>query len=134
MEVSITREASAGLGALKFLRPGPSAWGFLLGHRRGRRFFVEQVFPACAGAVPPPPGELDELDRALGRRVIGLFGLRPGRALKKSFACPYFYGRLFLDVRFSKRGLVVKPSVVEFEGTYFLAPAALKSGRAGGKP
>jgi hypothetical protein len=131
MDVFITREASDNLKALKVLRPGPSAWGFLIGHKRGCRFFVEQVFPAGAGAGLPPPGGLDELDRLLGRRVIGLFAVRPAAALKKSLLGPYFYGRLFLDVRLSKRELGLRPFVVEFDRVFFLAPVPLKTGPKG---
>jgi hypothetical protein len=128
VDVLITREASAGLDALRVLRPAPSAWGLLIGHRRGPRFFVERIFPAAAGAVLPPPGGLDELDRLFGRKVIGLFAVRPGATLRKSLLGPYFYGRVFLDVRFSQGKTALKPFLVEFNRVFFLAPVPLAAG------
>jgi hypothetical protein len=132
VDVFITREASAQIKALKALRPASSAWGFLVGHKRARRFFVEALFPACGAALPPPPERLDEFDRLLGRKVIGIFAVRPGAALIRSVVGPYFYGRLFLNLRFSKKGPEVRPSVIEYGRTFVLAPVALAPGPKGG--
>lgn len=131
MDVFITREASAGLDALRVLHPAPSAWGLLIGQRRGPRFFVERIFPAAAGAVLPPPSGLDELDRLFGRKVIGFFAVRPGAALKKSLLGPYFFGRVLLDVRFSRDKTVLKPFLVEFNRAFVLAPVPLDYGPKG---
>lgn len=127
----ITRGVSAELDALKILRPAPPAWGLLIGHRRGPRIFAERIFPAAAGAVLPPPGELEDLERRLGGKVIGFFAVRPGTALKKSLLGPYFYGRVLLEVRFSRGGPVLKAFAVEFDGAFFLAPVPLESGPKG---
>lgn len=127
----ITWEASAGLDALRVLRPAPSAWGLLVGHRRGPRFFVESIFPAAAGAGLPSQGEIDELDRLFGRRVIGFFAVRPGAALKRSLLGPYFYGRVLLDVRISRDKTVAKPFIIEFDRVFTLAPIPLEYGSKG---
>ncbi|MGD1010258.1 MAG: hypothetical protein ABR951_08935 [Candidatus Aminicenantales bacterium] len=134
MDVFITREALTDVKALAVLRPQPPAWGFLVGHKRGRRVFVERLFPACGTPIPPPPERFDELDRLLGRKVVGLFAVRPGPAFKRSLAGPYFYGRLFLDVRLSRRGPIVRPFVVDFARKFFLAPVLLETGPKGGPP
>lgn len=131
VDVFVTRKASVDLDALRILRPAPSAWGLLIGHRRGPRFFVERIFPAPAGAVLPPPGDLDDLDRRLGRKVIGFFTFRPGAALKKTFLGPYFYGRVLLEVRFSRDKTVAKPFLVEFDRAFILAPVPLEYGPKG---
>jgi hypothetical protein len=89
---------------------------------------VERIFPAAAGAVLPPPGGLDELDRLFGRKVIGFFAVRPGATLRKSLLGPYFYGRVFLDVRFSQGKTALKPFLVEFNRVFFLAPVPLAAG------
>lgn len=127
----ITREAAAGLDALRVLRPGPSAWGLLVGHRRGPRVFVERIFPAPAGAALPPHSGLDELDRLFGRKVVGVFAVRPGAALMKSLLGPYLYQRVLLDVRFSRDETVMKPFLVEFDRAFYLAPVALEAGPKG---
>ena len=127
----ITREAAAGIDALRILRPEPSTWGLLIGHRRGPRIFVERIFPAAAGAVFPPHSGLDELDRLFGRKVVGFFAVRPGAALMKSLLGPYLYGRVLLDVRFSREKAVLKPFLVEFDRAFFLAPVPLEAGPKG---
>lgn len=127
----VTREASVDLDALKILRPAPPAWGLLIGHRRGPRIFVERIFPAAAGAVLPPPAGLDELDRLFGRRVVGFFAVRPGAALKKSLLGPYFYGRVLLEVRFSRDRTVAKPFLIEFDRVFTLALIPLEYGSKG---
>jgi hypothetical protein len=131
VDAFITREAAADLDVLNRLRPFPTAWGFLLGHRRGPRVFVERLFPAGAGAALPPPGELDEIDRGFGRRIVGLFAVRPSPAFRRSVAGPYFYGRLVLEVRPAKNGPALKLFVVEFDRKFVLAPAVVRHGRKG---
>ena len=131
VDVLITRRVSAELDALKIFRPAPSAWGLLIGHRRGPRIVVESIFPAAAGAALPPPGPLDDLDRRFGGKVIGFFAVRPGAALKKSLLGPYFYGRVLLEVHFSRGGILLKAFAVEFDGAFFLAPVPLESGPKG---
>ena len=124
----MTPEASLDLKALALLRPKPPTWGLLIGHRRGGRVFVERFFPAGAGTALPAPVRLDELDRGLGRRIVGCFAVRPSPAFKKSLLAPYFYGRLFLDVSSGKRGPRLKPYVVEFSRTFRFVPVRLEPG------
>jgi hypothetical protein len=131
VDVFVTREASVELDALRVLRPAPSAWGLLIGHRRGPRVFVERTFPAAAGTVVPPHGGLDELDRLFGRKVVGVFAVRPGAPLMKSLLGPYLCGRVLLDVRFSRDKTVLKPFLIEFDRAFFLAPVPLKAGPKG---
>jgi len=132
VDAVITAEAAADLDVLNRLRPSPRAWGFLIGHRRGPRVFVERLFPAGAGAVLPSPGELDRIDRRFGRTIVGLFAVRPSAAFRKAAAGPYFYGRLVLDVRPSKNRPALRLSVVEFDRKFVLAPAVLRPGRRRG--
>ncbi len=134
MDALITAEAAADLEILNRLRPAPRAWGFLVGHRRGPRILVERLFPAGAGVGLPSPVELDAIDRGLGRRIVGLFAVRPSAAFRKAAAGPYFYGRLVLDVRPSRKAPVLRAFVVEFDGRFLLVPVALGHDRKGEKP
>lgn len=130
----MTGEAAADLEVLNRLRPAPNTWGFLIGHTRGPRILVERLFTAGAGAVLPSPAELDAIDRGLGRRMVGLFAVRPTAAFRKAAAGPYFYGRLFFDIRPSMKAPLLKPFVVDFNGRFVLAPVAPERGRKGKKP
>ena len=134
VDALLTAEAAADLEVLNRLRPAPNAWGFLIGHARGPRVFVERLFPAGAGTVLPSPAELDAIDRGLGRRMVGLFAVRPTAAFRKAAAGPYFCGRLLLDIRPSRKAPVLKPFVVEFDGKFLLAPIVLRHDGKGGKP
>jgi hypothetical protein len=125
VDVLITADASLDLKALMLLSPKASAWGLLIGHKRGRRVFVERFFPAGTGAVLPAPERLDELDRGLGRRLVGFYAVRSQAAFRKSLLGPYFYGRLFLDVHPAKSGPSVRSYVVEFGRAFSLAPLRL---------
>jgi hypothetical protein len=133
VDVLVTPEASLDLRALMLLRPKASAWGLLIGHRRGRRVFVERFFPGGAGAVLPRPGRLDEIDRGLGRRLVGFYSVRPSAAFKKSLLAPYFYGRLFFDIRAAKGGPGIRPFVIEFDRVFSFFPVGLAPGPKGRK-
>jgi hypothetical protein len=131
VDVFITPEAFPDFRAVTLLRTGGPAWGLLLGHKRGLRIFIERLFPAGAGAVPPPPGKFEELDMLFGRRVMGIYAVRPAAAFKKSLLGPYFYGRLFLNLRPSKNGAALRFYVVEFDRVFSLAPVRLEPGPKG---
>ncbi len=134
MDVVITGEAGADLEALCLLRPGPSAWGLLLGHKRGRRVFVERFFPAGTGGGLPAPSRLDKLDRSLGRRLVGFYAVRPAASFKRSLLAPYSFGRLFFDIRPAKSGPGIRPFVVEFDRGFSFAPVRLAPGPKGRRP
>jgi len=134
VDALLTAEAAADLEVLNSLRPVTDTWGFLIGHTRGPRVLVERLFTAGAGAALPSPAELDAIDRGLGRRIVGLFAVRPTAAFRKAAAGPDFYGRLVLDIRPSRKAPVLRSFVVEFDGKFLLAPIVLRHGRKGGKP
>jgi hypothetical protein len=125
--VFITPGASIDVRAAILLRPALSSWGLLLGHRRGHRVFVERLFSAGPGPVPPV-GRLEELDRLFGRRTVGLYAVRPASSLKRAVLSPYFCGRIFLDIRPLKRGPNLKSFVVEFDGKFRLDPIKVGTG------
>lgn len=133
VDVLITADAFLDIRTLVLLGPKPPAWGLLIGHKRGRRVFVERVFPAGPGAALPAPVRLEETDRTLGRRLVGLYAVRPSPAFKESVLGPYFYGRVFLDIRVAKNRSKLKPYVIEFDQSFFLAPVRLAARPKGGK-
>ena len=114
MDVLITPDARREIEALKALRPQPSVWGFLVGHKRGPRFIVEKVFPAGSGRVLPSERLVAELDRVWPGRAIGLFALRPNVAFKKAILGPAWYGKLVIHLSLSAGTAAVRPFVVEF--------------------
>lgn len=125
MDVFITPEARREVEAVRILRPGPSTWGFLVGHKRGFRFIVEKIFPAGSGRTLPDERLLAGLDGIWPGGVIGLFAVRPGAAFKKAVLGPLWYGKLILDLGLTARKPSIRPSVVEFKTKFFLAAIPL---------
>jgi hypothetical protein len=125
VDVFITPEARHEIETLRIVRPAASTWGILIGHKRGFRFIVEKVFPAGGGRNLPNERVFAELDRVWPGRVIGLFAVRPGAAFRKAVLGPLFYGKLIVHMGASAGTPAVRPSVVEFERRFFLAPVAL---------
>jgi hypothetical protein len=125
MDVFITPEARREIEALRVARPAASTWGILIGHKRGFRFIVEKVFPAGSGRARPDERIVAELDRIWPGRVIGLFAVRPGTDFCRAVLGPFLYGKLVLRLGPSGRKFSMRPSVVEFERKFFLAPVAL---------
>jgi hypothetical protein len=119
MDVLITPAARLEIEALRACRPGPSAWAVLLGHARGFRFIVEQIFPAGTSR-PPDERALAGLETVWPGRVIGLLAVLPGAALKKALLGPAWYGKLVLVASGSVKKPVLRSYVVEFGRRFFL--------------
>ena len=132
VDVLITRVALLELKALNALKPRPRFWGLLIGHKRGFRFIVERIFPAGEAASRPSAEGFEALDRLSEGRIIGVFAVRPGVSLRRTFLDPFFYGKLFLDVSLGGKGPCVKSYVVEYDRAFFFLPVPLEPGSKGG--
>jgi hypothetical protein len=131
VDVLITPEARREIEALGILSPRPSAWGVLIGHKRGPRFIVEMVFPAGSGRTLPNERHVAGLDHVWPGRVIGLFSVRSGVAFRKAVLSPGWYGKLVLDLGLSVQKQSIRPYIVEFKTKFFLARIPLvTAGRA----
>ena len=131
VDVLITPEARREIEALMAIRPLPSTWGILIGHKRGFRFIVEKIFPAGSGRVLPNERVLAGLDGIWPGRVIGLFSVRPGIAFRKAVLSPGWYGKLVFDLGLSAQKRSIRPYIVEFKTKFFLARIPLvTAGRA----
>jgi hypothetical protein len=125
VDVFITPEARREIEAMRVARPAASAWGFLVGHKRGFRFIVEKAFPAGSGRALPSERVLAGLDRIWPGGVIGLFAVRLSAAFKKAVLGPAWYGKLVLGLGSNARKQSVRLFTVEFEKEFFLASAPL---------
>jgi hypothetical protein len=125
MDALITPEAKRELEALRVFRPKPGTWGALIGHVRGRRFIVEKVVPAGRPGTVPDEGLLAGLDALWPGRTIGLTAVRPGAAFRRAVRGPAWYGKLVLELAGTAAAPVIRPSVVEYDRKFLLAPIAL---------
>jgi hypothetical protein len=122
VDVLITPAARLEIEALKVLRPEPSTWALLIGHKRGFRFVVEQVFPAGTGRRLPDERGLAGLETIWPGRVIGLLAVHPGAELKKAILGPAWYGKLVLLATGPAKEPVLRSFAVEFDRKFFLEP------------
>jgi hypothetical protein len=128
MDVYLTQEADRALEALALLATTPVR-GYIIGHRRGPRFYVETVVPA-PGVTTLSCDDVLALDRIFGGRTIGFFVL--GRAVRsesirtKPFAC----GRILLEVESGPGpGTRVKAFAVDYDRRFVLSPVPVKRSR-----
>jgi hypothetical protein len=124
VDVLLTPAARLEIAAFEALRPEPSAWAALLGHKRGFRFVVEQVFPAGTDRRLADERTLARLEGIWPGRVIGLLAARPGRPLRQAVLGPAWYGKLVLLLSGPAKAPVLRPYAVEFDRRFFLDPVA----------
>lgn len=122
MDVLITPAARLEIEALKALRPEPSTWALLLGHKRGFRFIVEQIFPAGTGRRLPDERGLAGLETIWPGRVIGLLAVRLSAELRKTILGPAWYGKLVLLATGPAKAPALRSFAVEFDRKFFLDP------------
>jgi len=132
MDVYVSEEARQQLRAQALEIPHRRARGLLLGHRRGGRFFVERIYPCLFGPLPSAQRYV-ELDGIFEGKIIGFYssGGRGGAGEKWP---PFSYNKLYLELELHpKRGLILKPAVVEYSDSFSLVPAVLAE-RPGRRP
>jgi hypothetical protein len=122
MDALLTPEARREIEALRAVRPRTGTWGVLVGHKRGFRFIVEKVFMAGGPDSVPDERLLAGLDGVWPGRTIGLIAVRPSAAFMKAVRGPAWFGKLFLRISGPGKAPVVRPSIVDFERAFFLAP------------
>jgi len=111
--------------ALESSERAPS--GILLGHKRGQRFFVEQVYPARESYFSSEQNYW-ALDRLFDGKIIGFFSFASGPEKAAKILQPFAYGKIFLRITFRpKNQLTITPYVIEYKDSFFLLPLALHS-------
>ena len=101
MDVYLTAEAVRTLQAVRRLASAGGARGYLLGHRRGDRFYVESALPSPANRWPSL-ASFYELDADLGNKIIGFFLCGDPAAAGKPLLRPFGTGKVLIE--FGKRG------------------------------
>jgi len=120
MDAFLTIEAQQTLRAVKAISPRRNAAGILIGHKRGRRFFVEKVFPVPRG-FQPSLKNLEVLDAVFEGRIIGFFRINPGEKGERAFLQPFACGKLFLAIESrSSAESVLIGYLIDYDGRYVL--------------
>lgn len=125
MDAYLTAEALRAFEAFSILSVKPDFSGFLIGHKRGHRFIVENILPLPKGLRPSLENTFS-LDRLLEGKIIGFFAFPPTAERRSSLFHPFACGKLFLGVRASTmRGLRFEPAVIDYEGRFLARPVEL---------
>jgi hypothetical protein len=126
VDVFLTDDAERSLKALSLLSVAGQC-GYLIGHRRGPRVYVESVIPAGKGHTFPVE-QFHLLDTIYDGRTVGFFFFGGERSAEKRILQPFAYGKIVLEVRpGGRRAPALKAFSVEFEGRFTLSPVPLAS-------
>jgi hypothetical protein len=133
MDVQLSEDALLFLKAQALEGSGNTQSGLLLGHKRGRRFFVEQVYPSGERAVFSERTYWT-LDRLFGGKIIGFYSFASRRRQAPKILKPFACGKVFLSiVRRPKNRWTIKPQLIEFKDSFVLLPIPLHSRSKGKK-
>jgi hypothetical protein len=126
MDAYLSREAHQSLTALGLLSSNSVPDGFLLGHKRGHRFFVEQIFPSLKGFFPSLK-KYWELDKLYEGKILGFFSFQPDEKKMRKILAPFAYRKLFLKINpNSPKELTIKPYIIDHDKEFLLVPIKLK--------
>jgi len=119
MDAYLSAESLRSLEALSRLSPRGKPIGLLLGHTRGKRFFIERVFALPARAWPSLE-DFYALDRLFEGRIIGFFAFRPDRRTAGALLAPHAAGKSFLGLSPARRPGKIRAaaSVIDFDGRF----------------
>lgn len=100
--------------------------GFLLGHKRGHRLFVEEILPTQRGFFPSLEKYIS-LNTFLDDRIIGFFSFNPDDRTIRKILAPFAQGKLFLDITpRDGQKLDIKSYTIDFDERFNLSPIKLK--------
>lgn len=125
MDAYLSREVRQSFSALNLLSSNPD--GFLFGHKRGNRFFVEKILPTMKGFFPSLQ-KYQEFEELYEENLLGFFSFRADEKKISKLLAPYAFGKLFIEIRLSpQKKITIKPYVIDFDKVFLLSPIKLKS-------
>jgi len=130
MDAFLAADARRTIDALDLISPGKHLSGFLLGHKRGKRYYIEALLPAPRG-FHPNSENIISLDRLFDDRIIGFFSLGPRSETGKDLLQPFASGRMFLEALPNKRGLRFRASRIDYRGRFVRDKIGLTVEKAG---
>jgi hypothetical protein len=129
MDAFLSREASQFLEALSLVADRSPVFGFLIGHKRDNRYFVEKILPA------PQHASLSadlffKLNEVLDGGIVGFFAQRTSLQRMRDVLSPYGFGKLYLEINpDSRKKASLRSFVIDYEKKFCLRPILLKTDR-----
>jgi len=125
MDAYLAKDARQFLEALNLLNPKPD--GFLIGHQRGHRLFVEKLFSSHKGFFPSLE-KFFALEDVFDNRIIGFFSFDPDEKTTNKILASFACGKLYLEIRSLECGrLDITPYIIDYDGAFSLKKIQLKS-------
>jgi len=127
MDIYLAAEAVRSLGAVSLLSPAGESRGFLLGHRRGNRFIVENIFSSPAKRWPSLKTLL-RLDAEVGGKIIGFFILGAAGPDRMKLLQPIGVGKILIEGRDGrgKRNLF-QGKLIDYEEGFRFRPLPVRT-------
>ncbi|NOR14362.1 MAG: hypothetical protein GQ544_01525 [Candidatus Aminicenantes bacterium] len=124
MDVYLTRAAQTHFRALASFSSYPD--GFLIGHKRGQRYFVESVFSVPIRVASAQAKHIT-LDQLLDERILGFFTFLPNNIKRERLFRPLFMGKVLLEVQASSgKDPDMKAYSIDYADRFFLSPLKIK--------
>lgn len=118
MDVFLTEGAARTLEAVRRITPASGSRGFLLGHRRGDRVYVESAMPSPRPTWP----DLESfyaLDTGLGKKIIGFFVCRPSASARRALLQPFGMGKVLVEIPGAAgKKPVLSASWIDYDGRF----------------
>ncbi|MGD8537069.1 MAG: hypothetical protein PVF66_14575 [Candidatus Aminicenantes bacterium] len=129
MDAYLSREAFQSLTALSLVSSNSIPDGFLIGHKRGHRFFVEKIFPSQEGFFPSLE-KYQDLDKLYEGKILGFFSFRSDEKKLRKIMAPFAYRKLFLEINLKRqKEMSIKPYLIDHEKEFLLEPIKLKKAK-----
>ncbi len=125
MDVHLSDEALLYLKGQGLESRGSAPSGLLLGHKRGQRFFVEQVYPSRSSYFSRERN-FWSLYQLFGDRIIGFFSFTREDDKMEGPLQPFAYGKLFLRLASRTNRLALKAFVIDYKDSFFLRPISAR--------
>lgn len=125
MDAYISQRASKELQAAVLLYSEKDEAGFLIGHKRGHRYFVENIIHSLTDILFAE-NLFFSLNEIYMDKVIGFFSLSSNITNRKTFFNPIGVGKILLEIRPVKNRIFkVKSFQIDYEDGYKLKPIDL---------
>ena len=122
MDVFISQRALKELQAAVLLHSEKENLGFLIGHRRGHRYFIENIIPSLSDILVNE-NVFFSMNDLFTDKVIGFFSLSSNKTNKKKFLNPIGAGKILLEIRAGdNRILKLESFQIDYEDGYKLKP------------
>ena len=122
MDVYFSWEAIQTLEAKKIIATQNNSDGIILGHKRGKSFFVEKIVSTTKGFFPSVE-KYYSLNTIYKDSIVGFYSFLTNEKKTKKILAPFAHGKLYLDILVSKSNILkIKAYSIDYDKTFFFSP------------